>query len=108
MSSSVTTDARAPLERPQLVEHAVLRHLEEPGREARAQREAGEPLVDAEEDLLRQILGEVAVADEAQDVVVDGPLVRADEDRERPLVTTLGLAEHSEIGLRQGQCAARV
>ncbi len=42
----------------QLVEHAVLRHLEEPRRELRPEREPWEPLEDPEEDLLGQILGE--------------------------------------------------
>src|SRR3954471_19143286 len=50
--------ARPPLARAQLVEHAVLRHLEEPRRELRAQRELRESLEDAEEDLLRQILSQ--------------------------------------------------
>ena len=92
MSSSATTARGPALERPQLVEHAVLRHLEQPGREPRAVGEAREALVDAQEDLLRQVLGEVAVADEAQDVVVDGLLVRPHDERERALVAALGLA----------------
>ena len=100
--------ARTALERAQLVEHAVLRHLEQPRREPRAVGEPGQPLVDAEEDLLRQVLGEAAVADEAQHVVVDRLLVRPDDEVERPLVTALGLAEHTVIGLRQGQCAASI
>ena len=100
MSSSATTRARPPLERPQLVEDAVLRHLEQPRREPRADGEAGQALVDAQEDLLRQVLGEGAVADEAQDVVVDGLLVRPHDERERPLVAALGLAEHTVIRLR--------
>ena len=100
--------ARPALERTQLVEHAVLRDLEEPGREPRPVGEALEALEDAQEDLLRQVLGEVAVADEAQDVVVDGLLVRPDDQGERPLVSALGLPEHTVIGLRQGQCAASI
>ena len=50
--------ARPALARAKLVEHPVLRHLEEPGREPGAEREARQALVDAEEDFLRQILGE--------------------------------------------------
>ena len=65
-------------------------------------------LVDAQEHLLRQVLGEAAVADEPQHVVVDRLLVRPDDERERSLVTTLSLAEHPGIGLRQGQCAASI
>ena len=72
------------------------------------QREARQALVDAQEDLLRQVLGEVAVADEAQDVVVDGLLVRPDDERERPLVAALGLAEETVVGLRQRQGAASI
>ena len=100
--------ARTALERAELVEHPVLRHLEEPRREARPQREPGQALVDAEEDLLRQILGQRPVADEAQDVVVDRPLVRPNDDRERPLVAALGFPEDSEVRLFEGQCAASV
>src|SRR3954447_229926 len=85
--------------RPQLVEHAVLRHLEEPGRELRAGREAREPLEDAEEDLLGQILGQGAVADEAQDVVVDRNLIGADDERKRPLIAFLGLPQDAKIRL---------
>ena len=65
-------------------------------------------LVDPQEDLLRQVLGEAAVADEAQHVVVDRLLVRPDDEGERPLVTALSLAKHTGIGLRQGQCAASI
>ena len=50
--------ARPTLDRAQLVEHPVLRDLEHPGREAGAKREARQALVDAEEDLLGQILGQ--------------------------------------------------
>ena len=95
--------ARPPLERAQLVEHAVLRHLEEPGREAAAQREAREALVDAEEDLLRQILRERAVADEPEHVVEDGQLIGADDEREGTLIASLGLPQDAEIRLGQRQ-----
>ena len=60
-----------PLAGPQLVEHAVLRHLEHPGREPAPQREVREALEDPDEDLLREVFGERPVADQAQDVVVD-------------------------------------
>ena len=91
--------ARPALDGTQLVEDAVLRHLEEPRRETGAEREPREPLVDAEEDLLRQILGEVPVARQPDDVVVDRLLVRSNDDRERALVASLCLAEDAEIGL---------
>ena len=81
MSSSEHDGTRPALARAQLVEHAVLRHLEEPGRELRAEREPREPLEDPEEDLLRQILGERPIADEPEDVVEDGRLVRAQDER---------------------------
>ena len=84
----------------QLVEHAVLRHLEQPGRELRAQREVRQALEDAEEDLLRQVLGERAIAsDEAQHVVEDGDLVRADDEREGPFVSPLRLPQDAEVWL---------
>ena len=60
-------------------------------------------LEDAEEDLLRQILGERPVADEPQDVVVDRHLVRAHDDREGALITTLCLPQDPEVRLWQRQ-----
>ena len=108
MSSRFDDRARPALERAQLVEHAVLRHLEEPGREPAAEREARQALVDAEEDLLRQVLGERAVADEPEDVVEDRRLVRADDEREGPLVTSLGLPQDAEIRLWQRQVGGSI
>ena len=93
--------ARPALERAELVEHAVLRHLEHPGREARAERELRQPLVDAEEDLLGQILGEGAVADEPEHVVEHRRLVRPDDDREGALVPALRLLQDPEVRLRK-------
>ena len=61
----------------------------------------GQPLEDAEEDLLRQVLGERPVADEAQHVVEDRRLVGPDDDREGALVTPLRFAQDPEIRLRQ-------
>ena len=95
--------ARPALVRSELVEDAVLRHLEEPRRELAAQGELREALEDAEEDLLREILGERAVVDEPQHVVVDRRLVRPDDDREGSLVTPLSFAEDRQIGLRERQ-----
>src|SRR5919202_1468415 len=59
-TSSGGTSSRATTARggAQLVEDAVLRHLEQPRRELRPQREPRQPLEDAEEDLLRQVLGQ--------------------------------------------------
>ena len=93
--------ARAPLDRAELVEDAVLRHLEEPRREARPQRETGKSLENAEEDFLREILGEVAVTRQPDDVVVDRLLVCPHDDRERAFVAALRFAQDTEIGLRQ-------
>src|SRR5262245_60028437 len=90
-----------PLERTELVEHAVLRHLEQPRREPGAEREARQTLEHAEEDLLGQILGETAITGQSQDVVVDRLLVRPDDDRKCPLVAALGLAQNTEIWLWQ-------
>ena len=60
----------------------------------------GQALEDAEEDLLRQVLGERPVAaDEAEDVVVDRRLVRPDDQGKRALVTPLRLAKDTEVGL---------
>jgi len=94
--------ARPPLARPQLVEHAVLRHLEEPGRELRAEGELRQALEDPEEDLLRQILGERPVsAYEAEHVVEDGRLVGTQDEREGSLVTPLRFPQNAEIRLGQ-------
>src|SRR5262249_11430315 len=93
--------ARPALDRTELVEHAVLRHLEQPRREARAKREARQALEHAQEHLLRQILGEAPVARQPQDVVEDRLLVRPNDDRERTLVAPLGLAQYPEIWLWQ-------
>ena len=64
-----------------------------------------QPLEDAQEDLLRQVLGERAVADEPQHVVEDRHLVGAHDDRERAFVTTLCLPQDPEVRLRQRQGA---
>src|SRR6185437_13465263 len=90
---------RPALARAELVENAVLRHLEEPGRELAAQRELREALEDAEEDLLGQVLGQSTVADQSQDVVEDGRLVGPDDDREGTLVTPLCFAQDTEVRL---------
>ena len=97
----VDDGARAALDSPQLVEHAVLRHLEEPGRELRPEREARQSLVDAEEYLLRQILGERPVADEPHHVVEDRHLICAHDDREGALIAALGLPQDAEVRLRE-------
>ena len=57
-----------------------------------------QPLEDAQEDLLGQVLGERPVADEAQHVVEDRHLIRAHDDRERTLVAALGLPEDAGSG----------
>ena len=56
----------------------------------------------------RLFTGHGPVADKAQNVVVDGPLVRANDDRERPLVAALGFPEDPEIRLFERQCAASI
>ena len=90
MSSIATTDRGLR----SLVEHAVLRHLEEPGGELGAERELRQPLVDAEEDLLRQVLGERAVAaDEPEHVVEDRRFVGAEDQGERSFVSALRLSK---------------
>ena len=100
--------ARPALERAQLVQHPVLRHLEEPGREPAAEREVRQPLVDAEEDFLRQILGERAVAHEPKHVVEDGKLIRTDDERESSLISSLGLPQDAEIRLGQRQVGGSI
>ena len=94
---------RPALERAQLVEDAVLRHLEEPGREAAPEREVRQPLIDPDEDFLRQILGKRAVADEPKHVVENGKLVGTDDERESSLISSLGLPQDAEIRLGQRQ-----
>ena len=71
-------------------------------------RERSEPLEDAEEHLLRQVLGEAPVADEAQDVVVDRLLVRSDDQGKCPFVTPLRLPKDPGIGLCQRHGAASI
>src|SRR5688572_7817839 len=93
--------ARPALDRTELVQHPVLRDLEEPRREPRAERKARKPLEDAQEDLLRQVLGEAAITSQTQDVVVNRLLVRADDDREGTLVAPLGLSQNAEVWLWQ-------
>ena len=89
--------------RAQLVEHAVLRHLEEPRRELAAEREPRQPLEDAQEDFLRHVLGEARSPREPEDVVEDRRLVLADDEREGPLVAALGFAQDRRIGLWERQ-----
>jgi hypothetical protein len=93
----------APLAGAQLVEHAVLGHLEKPACELAAKREARQRVVDAHEDLLGEVLGERVVAGEPEDVVVHRRLVAAHQQREGALVTALGLAENGRVGLRDWQ-----
>jgi hypothetical protein len=93
--------ARPALDGAQLVQHAVLRDLEQPRRELRAEREARQPLEHAQEDLLRQVLGQRPVADESEDVVEDRHLVSAHDDGERALITTLCLPQDAEVRLGQ-------
>jgi len=83
----------------ELVENAVLRDLEEPRRELRAQREAWQSLEHAEEDLLGQILSQGPVADEAKHIVEDRHLISAHDDRERALITALCLPQDAKIRL---------
>nr|MBA2331599.1 hypothetical protein [Actinomycetota bacterium] len=84
------------------VEHPVLRNLEEPGREPRAVGEAGQPLVDPQEDFLRQILGEAPVTDECLGVVVDAThaaggvcLVTADHGNAEQMLEPDGRSPHT-------------
>jgi hypothetical protein len=90
---------RSPLAGPELVEDAILRHLEEPRGELAAERELRQALEDAQKDLLRQVLGKRTVADETQNVVEDRRLVRADDEGERALVTPLCLPQNCEVWL---------
>ena len=94
-------DVRPALARAQLIEDAVLRHLEEPRRELASQREPRQRLEDAQEDLLRQILRVRAITRQAEDVVEDGRSVRADDLGKRGLVPALSAAEDSGIRLRE-------
>ena len=96
--------SRPALRGAELVEHPVLRHLEEPRRELRPVREPRQSLEDAEEDLLGQVLGQRAVADQAQDVVENRDLIGADDEGKRPFITFLSLPQDAKIRLlkRQG------
>jgi hypothetical protein len=60
------------------------------GRERRAQAEAGQVLVDAQQHVLAEVLGQRAVAvDDAQDVGEERRLILLDEQREGAFVTRL-------------------
>ena len=61
--------------------------------------------VHAEEDLLCEVLGQRAIADETQDVVVNGRLVGPDDQAERPFIAALGLLQYTEIWLGERQVA---
>jgi hypothetical protein len=89
-----------PLAGPQLVEHPVLGHLEQPGGEAAPHVEPGKALIDAQEDLLAQVLGQGPVAaDDAQDVVEDRPLVLPHDRRECRLVAPLRSRQQGHVRL---------
>src|SRR3954453_5912336 len=64
--------------------------------------------MDADEDLLGEILREATVADHSKHVVVDGPLVGADDDRERLLIAPLGLPKDVLVRLFESQRAASI
>ena len=64
--------------------------------------------MDADEDLLGEILRKATVADHSKHVVVDGPLVGADDDRERPPIASLGLPKDVLVRLFESQCAASI
>ena len=100
--------AGAPLAGAELVEHAVLRHLEEPGRELAAERELRQSVEDPDEDLLRQILGERAITREAKDVVVNRSLVRSNNQRESLAITLLRFTKYSGIWLWERQLSSTV
>ena len=60
----------------------------------------GKPAVDLEEDVLRQILGQATVVDEAVQVREDEPLIGVDDHGERLLIAPLRTAEDRRVGLR--------
>src|SRR5439155_18510934 len=95
---------RPPLDGAQLVQHPVLRHLEEPGRELAAKRELRQALEDPQENFLREVFGEAAVAvHEAEDVVEDGRFVRSQDQRKRSLVSSLRLPQDARVRLGEAQ-----
>ena len=95
--------ARPAFDCTELVEHAVLRHLEEPRRELRPQREAWQSLVHAQEDLLREVLREGPVAHQPENVVEHRHLICAHDDREGAFITPLRLPQDAKIRLGQRQ-----
>ena len=99
-----------PILRAQLVEDAVLRNLEEPRREPAAQRERRQAVIHPNEDFLRQVLGQSALANHAQHIVEHGYLVGVDDRAESALIAVLSLLENRGIRLRQrhGQKLKRV
>ena len=79
----------APLARAQLVDHTVLRDLEEPRRELAPAVEPWQRLVDPHEDFLADVLRERPVAREhPRHIVEDRPVILPHDDRERALVAS--------------------
>ena len=77
----------------EVIDDTILGDLEQPRGEQASAREVRKALIDAEEDLLGQILGRAAIADETEDVRQERRLIGLDEPAERPLVTAGGCCE---------------
>ena len=93
--------AAAALTGAQLVDHPVLGDLEQPRRELAAAVEPRQRLVDAQEDLLAQVLGQGPVAtQDARDVVVQRRLVLAGRSGR-----THARRRAGQVGEQQGRVA---
>src|ERR1022692_134723 len=67
----------------QLIDGSVGRDPAQPKYQMRVRLDAVEVVAELHEDILRQILGQIAGTQHPQRKTVDGPLVRADERAER-------------------------
>src|SRR5215472_17595740 len=90
---------RPTITRPDLIQHPVLRHLEQPRRELAPERERRQCLKDTQKDLLRNVLRQGSISEQPEHVVEDACLLRSNEDGERSLVTTLRPAHDLAIRL---------
>src|SRR5690606_10260923 len=89
-----------------MIEVDVVGDPVEPGREAGPPLEAGEAAVGPEEGLLGEIVGEGAIAGEAEEEPADLALMAADQLGEGPLVAAV-TGEGDELGvLHLGEVAA--
>src|SRR5215216_2396626 len=82
-----------------MIDRDVVGDLEEPARELELGPIAVDVIQDLDEGVLRQILGQLPVADHAEDERKDGSLIPADQLTERGISTLLG--QRDDVGVRE-------